>query len=236
MGIIAENAYYNNRYGRNNSVIEKEEEKLKRKMRERNQILSEIQSIEDAMGYIKQRNAIIKFGKENSDTEAYELRKKLDKRIETVMNDLNKKIEKLTEEIEIEKNKTWHEETEVLEYLHRQAEHRMYEIMLKLGTNDVTLKRQIGAFVSNADRIDAIALTKIAFLPQYEKYFTPRYKDMLAEKVKSKAEIIFEQNKQPILEEKGRELAKYYMRLLNLRNAVKKISYEENQYYFKNET
>ena len=116
-----------------------------------------------------------------------------------------------------------------------EAEHKTLQFLMQLGSNSdggTGNRRRIGNFVANADRADAIALMRISTLPQFAQCFTAKQKQIVLEKSKNPAELVFERNKEPLLAEKGTELGKLYMRAFNLRNIQKKIGNEENHYYF----
>ena len=91
-----------------------------------------------------------------------------------------------------------------------------------------------GDFVLQADRVDALALMKIAVLPQFAQYFTTRQKELIFEKSKNPVQIVFEKNKESLLIEKSAELGKAYMKSFNIRNVMKKNSNTVNSCYFTN--
>ena len=65
--------------------------------------------------------------------------------------------------------------------------------------------------------------------------FTTKQKEIILEKSKNPAELVFERNKEPLLKQKYSELGKAYMKLFNLRNVLKKIANTEKAYYFTKE-
>lgn len=73
---------------------------------------------------------------------------------------------------------------------------------------------------------------KLASLPQYMNYFTTKQREIILEKSKSEAEVIWERNKEPLIAEKNARLGQLYMKSLNVRNVLKKVSNAEG-YYFK---
>lgn len=105
-----------------------------------------------------------------------------------------------------------------------------------MGTNNdnnTGNRRRVGNWVVQADRADAIALMKLASLPQYTECFTSKQKQIIVEKSKSPAEAVWERNKEPMLAEKSSQLGKEYLKAMNIRNVQKQITNTENKYYFK---
>lgn len=238
--MIAERVYNNNRTKRN-MTRETAEDKVYKIARMYNNILHNIDKVSDAKSYLQVRNAINAFAKEvgKESVDVTRLRSKLNERIKTVSTELDKSIKALNTEIDKIRNDKLVEPVERLEELNSQAEHKTLQFLMQMGNNNdggVGNRRKVGNFVVNADRADAIALMKIASLPQFAQCFSSKQKQIILEKSKNPAEIVFEKNKEPLLQEKGAELGKLYMRSFNLRNVQKKIGNEENQYYFSENT
>lgn len=238
--MIAEQVYNNNRTKRN-MTRETAEDKVYKIARMYNNILHNIDKVSDAKSYLQVRNAINAFAKEvgKESVDVTRLRSKLNERIKTVSTELDKSIKALNTEIDKIRNDKLVEPVERLEELNSQAEHKTLQFLMQMGNNNdggVGNRRKVGNFVVNADRADAIALMKIASLPQFAQCFSSKQKQIILEKSKNPAEIVFEKNKEPLLQEKGAELGKLYMRSFNLRNVQKKIGNEENQYYFSENT
>lgn len=240
MGIIAERAYSKenkNKIKRNKNRTESPDDKAYRLARMYNNILRNIEMVSDAKTFLQVRNEISAYahvaGKESVDVAR--LRTKLDNRLKTVKEELHASISALNTEIDKIKSDKFEESAEQLQELTTQAEHRTLQFLMQMGnTNDggVGNRRRVGNWIKDATRVDALALMKIATLPQYANSFTAKQKQIIVEKSKNPAEIVFEQNKASLLAEKGSELGKLYMRAFNLRNIQKKIGNEENHYYF----
>ena len=234
---IAERIYYN-RTGRKSK--ETDEDRNYRLSRIYNTAFSKIEKVSDAKGYLKLRQAINVYASEvgKNSLEVERLNKKLKDRITTVSQEVQRNIDELNEEIEKIKNDKFTESVEVLQGLNTQAEHKLLHFMMQLGTNNdgnTGNRRKIGNFVAKADRADAIALMKLASLPQYTNCFTAKQKEIILEKSKNPAEAIWEKNKKPLLTEKNRQLGHEYLRGMNIRNVQKQISNAENNYYFNKE-
>lgn len=236
MGYIAESAYS---FNRKNKRIknESDEDRSYRLANKHNSIFHQIDKVKDARSYVEVKNTIDAFMSEvgKDSIEIYRLNKKLTERIQNVYDDIQTNIDKVNTEITRLENDKFVESSETLQELTTQAEHRLLHFMMQLGLNNdknTGNRRKIGNFVTQANRVDAMALMKLASLPQYAECFTTKQKQLILEKSKNPAEIVFEKNKQPLLAEKGAELGKLYMKAFNIRNAQKKITNSENNYYF----
>ena len=225
----------NNRTG--NKKQESPEDRTYRLARTYNSILHSIEKVSDAKTYVQTRNLINSFAHEagKNSLDAIKLTEKLNSRIEIVAHDIQENIDRINAEIDKIENDRLIEPVEKLQELSTRAEQRLLHFMMQLGTNNdgnTNNRRKIGNFVKQADRVDAIALMKLASLPQYMDYFTTKQKETLLEKSKNPAEIVFERNKEQLLKEKHNELGRMYMKAFNLRNVLKKIGNTEKAYYF----
>ena len=225
----------NNRTG--NKKQESPEDRTYRLARTYNSILHSIEKVSDAKTYVQTRNLINSFAHEagKNSLDAIKLTEKLNSRIENVAHDIQENIDRINAEIDKIENDRLIEPVEKLQELSTRAEQRLLHFMMQLGTNNdgnTNNRRKIGNFVKQADRVDAIALMKLASLPQYMDYFTTKQKETLLEKSKNPAEIVFERNKEQLLKEKHNELGRMYMKAFNLRNVLKKIGNTEKAYCF----
>lgn len=222
---------------RTNKTKESAEEKAYRLAQKYNSILRMIEHVNDARTFLQCRNTINSFTKEvgENSLDVMKLTGKLNERIKSVAQDTQKNIDKINAEVEKIKNDKFIEPVEVLQELNTQAEQRLLQFMMQLGANNAGNRRRVGNFVIQADRADAIALMKLATLPQYESCFTTKQKQIIVERSKNPAEVVFEKNKEPLLAEKSSQLGKEYMKSLNLRNALKKVANVEKRSYFKEE-
>lgn len=234
MGITAQRAYDSSRTGHRTESAEDREYRLSRTY---NNILHSIEKVSDAKAYLQVRNAINAYSCEagKGSVDVIRMTQKLNKRVKELESELNEKIRTLNTEIEEIKNDRFEESPEQLQELNAQVDYRTLQMLMKLkGNNDGGSgdRRRIGNFVAQADRSQAIALMRIAAMPQFSNLFSAKQKEVLVEKSKSEAEVIYERNKAPLLAEKGAELGKMYLKSMNLRNAFKKIGNQENAHYF----
>ena len=156
--------------------------------------------------------------------------------MQKLTNETQASIDRLSSEIDEIKNEKFEEPVEILQELNAQAEHRLLQFMMQMGTNNDNNTgncRRVGNWVVQADRADAIALMKLASLPQYTECFTSKQKQIIVEKSKSPAEAVWERNKEPMLAEKSSQLGKEYLKAMHIRNVQKQITNTENKYYFK---
>lgn len=226
----------NNRTG--NKKQESPEDRTYRLARTYNSILHSIEKVSDAKTYVQTRNLINSFAHEagKNSLDAIKLTEKLNSRIENVAHDTQQNIDRISAEIDKIKNEKFEEPVEILQELNAQAEHRLLQFMMQMGTNNdnnTGNRRRVGNWVVQADRADAIALMKLASLPQYTECFTSKQKQIIVEKSKSPAEAVWERNKEPMLAEKSSQLGKEYLKAMNIRNVQKQITNAENKYYFK---
>lgn len=226
----------NNRTG--NKKQESPEDRTYRLARTYNSILHSIEKVSDAKTYVQTRNLINSFAHEagKNSLDAIKLTEKLNSRIENVAHDTQQNIDRISAEIDKIKNEKFEEPVEILQELNAQAEHRLLQFMMQMGTNNdnnTGNRRRVGNWVVQADRADACALMKLASLPQYMNYFTTKQREIILEKSKSEAEVIWERNKEPMLAEKSSQLGKEYLKAMNIRNVQKQITNTENKYYFK---
>ncbi|OUP63158.1 hypothetical protein B5F13_11430 [Drancourtella sp. An177] len=231
---VAERLYSNNRTKENKETTE---EKLFRLGRTYNKIMDDIQRVHDVKTLLQVRNEINEYANEVGKGSADVMRQtdKLNNRVRELKTELDENIRALNTEIEKIKNEKYIEPAEKLQELNVQSEHKTLQFLVQLGNNNdrgTENRRRIGNFVAHADRADAIALMRIASFPEFAQCFTAKHKQIILEKSKNPAEILFDRNKELLLQEKGKQLGEIYMRNFHLRNALKKIGNEENAYYF----
>lgn len=238
MGEYAERAYsYSNR----TKTKETPEERNYRLSLTYNRIWSSIEKVSDARSYLQMRNTINAYAREagKGSVDVTKLTQKLNKRVKELLEtELNDRIRELNQEIEEIKNDRFEESVEKLQELNVQVEHRTLQMLMQLGNSNrdggTGIRRKLGNIIAHADRADALALMKIASLPQFAECFSSKQRQIIVEKSKNPAEVVFEKNKEPLLSEKGAELGKAYLKSMSLRNILKKISNEENAHYFVN--
>lgn len=238
MGYVADKAYA---YNHSSKTKETPEERNYRLSLTYNRISSSIEEkVTDARSYVQMRNTINAYAHEagKNSADVIRLRTKLNKQVKKLETQLNDRIRELNQEIEEIKNDRFEESVEKLQELDVQVEHRTLQMLMQLGNGNrdggTGIRRKLGNIIAHADRADALALMKIASLPQFAECFSAKQRQIIVEKSKNPAEVVFEKNKEPLLSEKGAELGKAYLKSMSLRNILKKISNEENAHYFVN--
>lgn len=236
MGDVARRAY---NYSNKTKAQETPEERNYRLSLTYNRIWSSIEEkVTDARSYLQMRNTINAYAREagKQSIEVARLMQKLNTHVKGLETKLNDRIRTLNTEIEEIKNERFEDSAEKLQELNVQVEHRTLQMLMQLGNSNrdggTGIRRKLGNIIAHADRADALALMKIASLPQFAECFSSKQRQIIIEKSKDPAEVVFEKNKEPLLSEKGAELGKAYLKAMNLRNALKKIGNEENARYF----
>lgn len=236
MGYVADKAYA---YNHSSKTKETPEERNYRLSLTYNRISSSIEEkVVDARSYLKMRNTINAYAREagKGSVDVTRLIQKLNKRVKELETELNDRIRELNQEIEEIKKERFEDSAEKLQELNVQVEHRTLQMLMQLGNSNrdggTGIRRKLGNIIAHADRADALALMKIASLPQFAECFSSKQRQIIVEKSKNPAEVVFEKNKEPLLSEKGAELGRVYLKSMNLRNAFKKIGNEENAHYF----
>ena len=113
--------------------------------------------------------------------------------------------------------------------MNEQSNSLMYQYFLQLQQNNTKdgsqiNRRLVGNWVKQANRVDAIALTKLSAMPQYENLFSLKQLDILFNKVKSPAQRMFEEKKQSELSSVKKESASEMMNCLKLSMAVQQMN------------
>lgn len=235
MSEFARRVYNSNKPNRNRT--ESPEEKAYRLATMHNEILRTIENVTDARSYLQCRNVINAFAKEagKNSLDVVKLNGKLNDRIRIVAHDIQENIDRISAEIDKIKKDKFQESIDVLQELNVRKENKLLEIMLTMGNVEDANRRRLGNYVKNCDRVTALALSQMSSLPQYSNLFSEKMKRVIAVNAKSPAEIAWERNKAPLIEEKNAQLGQLYMKSLNVRNVLKKVSNAEG-YYFKKES
>lgn len=84
-------------------------------------------------------------------------------------------------------------------------------------------RRLVGNWVKNADRVHAIALSKLSLMPEYVELFTAKQREILPEKAKSAQQRMYEEKKQADLETAQQKLSAEYMTGFHLKTAVRQM-------------
>ena len=112
----------------------------------------------------------------------------------------------------------------------------MFDFFLELGQNRTEEgkhinKRRLGNYVKEADRIDAIALSRLSIMDEFKDLFTPKQLNILLNKSKSELQKTFEKNQQEQLQRKEHELSVAYMDSFKFKKAVAQMEKQDSMYY-----
>lgn len=220
--------YFNSNNKRNKTIaeLERQQEKL---VRMYNNLFHAISDMKTAKNYIATRNLLNVFSNaEGVNTlDVYKLRKMLDNKVTELLEANDKQMEIKQKQIAEIKAIRVEESTEQLKKLEYESNGVLYEYMAQLHTNGIqenSDRRRIGNWCKEPTRTQAIALQKLASLPQYSSYFTDRQRNVIVENAKNPDAVKHAQSIKPLLEQKQSELSKLYMEGFALRNIKKKVS------------
>lgn len=136
--------------------------------------------------------------------------------------------ESLSEEVDEIRQRSFVEHASTLKELNIQSNEIMFQFQMKLNQNRTKEsgginRRLVGNWVKNADRVHAIALSKLSLMPEYVELFTAKQREILPERAKSAQQRMYEEKKQADLETAQQKLSAEYMTGFHLRNAVKQM-------------
>ena len=149
--------------------------------------------------------------------------------LKVLLDESENKRTELDKQIKSIEQRTFSESPLVLRDLNEQSNSLMYQYFLQLQQNNTKdgsqiNRRLVGNWVKQANRVDAIALTKLSAMPQYENLFSLKQLDILFNKVKSPAQRMFEEEKQSKLSSVKKESASEMMNCLKLNMAVQQMN------------
>lgn len=164
-----------------------------------------------------------------SSTQVDELHSMLLDVLKVLLDESENKRTELDNQIKNIEQRTFSESPLVLRDLNEQSNSLMYQYFLQLQQNNTKdgsqiNRRLVGNWVKQANRVDAIALTKLSAMPQYENLFSLKQLDILFNKVKSPAQRMFEEEKQSKLSSVKKESASEMMNCLKLNMAIQQMN------------
>lgn len=227
-------------YFRGNNVKTKKEiaDHNKRITNTYNRILKQINSVETIQEYTVIRDNIDTFSKIEGVgvNQIQELNSMLLEHLNGIVEESEAKQEKLNEEISNIRKQRYHESSATAKELREQSERRMFDFFLELGQNRTEEgkhinKRRLGNYVKEADRIDAIALSRLSIMDEFKDLFTPKQLSILLNKSKSELQKTFEKNQQEQLQRKEHELSVAYMDSFKFKKAVAQMEKQDSMYY-----
>ena len=145
-----------------------------------------------------------------------------------LLEDSQDRQESLSAEVDKIQQRSFVEHASTLKELNVQSNEIMFQFQMKLNQNTTKEsgginRRLVGNWVKNADRVHAIALSKLSLMPEYAPLFTAKQREILPERAKSAQQRMYEEKKQADLETAQRNLSSEYMTELHLKNAVRQM-------------
>ena len=220
------------RYFSTGSVKSKKEvqEQLDKMNNLHNDIVRHICNMENAQDYTVVRQLIRQFeGLEGvSRMQVSDLYNRLYDGLSILLEDSRERQENLSEEVDKIQQKSFVENASTLKELNVQSDELLFQYQLKLNQNRTkeggrTNRRIIGNAVKNADRVHAIALSKLSLIPEYADLFTVKQREILPERAKSAQQRMYEDKKQTDLQAAQQKLSTEYMNGFKLRTAVRQM-------------
>ena len=136
--------------------------------------------------------------------------------------------ESLSAEVDKIQQRSFVEHASTLKELNIQSNEIMFQFQMKLNQNTTKEsgginRRLVGNWVKNADRVHAIALSKLSLMPEYVELFTAKQREILPERAKSAQQRMYEEKRRVDLETAQQKLSAEYMTGFHLKTAVRQM-------------
>lgn len=195
-----------------------------------NDIVRHIQNMETSNDYLVARQLIREYEGLGgvSQMQVADLYNRLYEELNLLLEESQDRQENLSEEVEKIQQRSFVEDTSTLKELNVQSNEIMFQFQMKLNQNTTKEsgginRRLVGNWVKNANRVQAIALSKISLMPEYVELFTAKQREILPERAKSAGQRLFESKKKADLETAQRNLSSEYMNSFHLKTAVRQM-------------
>lgn len=196
-----------------------------------NDIVWHIQNMETSNDYLVIRQLIREYeGLEGiSHMQVTDLYNRLYNELNLLLEESQDRQESLSAEVDKIQQRSFVENASTLKELNVQSDEIMFQFQMKLNQNTTKEsgginRRLVGNWVKNADRVRAIALSKISLMPEYSGLFTAKQREILPEKAKSAQQRMYEDRKQRDLQAAQQKLSAEYMTGFHLKTAVKQMN------------
>lgn len=196
-----------------------------------NDIVRHIRNMENAQDYLVIRPLIKEYeGLEGiSHMQVTDLYNRLCNELNLLLAESQERQESLSAEVDKIQQRSFVENASTLKELNVQSDEIMFQFQMKLNQNTTKEsgginRRLVGNWVKNADRVRAIALSKISLMPEYSGLFTAKQREILPEKAKSAQQRMYENKKQRDLQAAQQKLSAEYMTGFHLKTAVKQMN------------
>lgn len=195
-----------------------------------NDIVRHIQNMENSNDYLVIRQLIREYEGLGgvSQMQVADLYNRLYEGLSILLEDSQDRQESLSAEVDKIQQRSFVEHASTLKELNVQSNEIMFQFQMKLNQNTTKEsgginRRLVGNWVKNADRVHAIALSKLSLMPEYAPLFTAKQREILPERAKSAQQRMYEEKKQADLETAQRNLSSEFMTGFNLKNAVRQM-------------
>lgn len=195
-----------------------------------NDIVRHICNMENSKDYLIIRQLIKEYeGLEGvSRLQITDLYNRLYEELNLLLEESQDRQENLSEEVDKIQQRSFVEHASTLKELNIQSNEIMFQFQMKLNQNTTKEsgginRRLVGNWVKNADRVQAIALSKLSLMPEYVELFTAKQREILPERAKSAQQRMYEDKKQADLETAQQKLSAEYMTGFHLKTAVRQM-------------
>ena len=196
-----------------------------------NNIVRKIRDMENSNDYLVIRQLIREYeGLEGvSRMQVTELYNRLYEELNLLLEASQDRQESLSAEVDKIQQRSFVEHASTLKELNVQSNEIMFQFQMKLNQNTTKEsgginRRLVGNWVKNADRVHAIALSKLSLMPEYAELFTAKQREILPERAKSAQQRMYEEKRRVDLETAQQKLSAEYMTGFHLKTAVKQMN------------
>lgn len=195
-----------------------------------NNIVRKIRDMENSNDYLVIRQFIREYEGLGgvSQMQVADLYNRLYEELNLLLEASQDRQESLSAEVDKIQQRSFVEHASTLKELNIQSNEIMFQFQMKLNQNTTKEsgginRRLVGNWVKNADRVHAIALSKLSLMPEYVELFTAKQREILPEKAKSAQQRMYEEKKQADLETAQQKLSAEYMTGFHLKTAVRQM-------------
>lgn len=196
-----------------------------------NDIVRHIQNMENSNDYLVIRQLIREYEGLGgvSQMQVADLYNRLCEGLSILLEGSQDRQESLSAEVDKIQQRSFVEHASTLKELNVQSNEILFQFQMKLNQNTTKEsgginRRLVGNWVKNADRVHAIALSKLSLMPEYAPLFTAKQREILPERAKSAQQRMYEEKKQADLETAQQKLSAEYMTGFHLKTAVKQMN------------
>lgn len=195
-----------------------------------NDIVRHIQNMENSNDYLVARQLIREYEGLGgvSQMQVADLYNRLCEELNLLLGESRERQESLSSEVEKIQQRSFVENASTLKELNIQSNEIMFQFQMKLNQNTTKEsgginRRLVGNWVKNADRVHAIALSKLSLMPEYAELFTAKQREILPERAKSAQQRMYEEKKQADLKAAQQKLSAEYMTGFHLKTALRQM-------------